>query len=148
MQNANPMTRRHFLSQSRRLPVRWGWRPDLARSRKRRQPKARQKESPLAGVEPIPCGAIGKVKISRMLLGGNLIAGHMHARDLKYVGSLFRAYATEEKILETLKVAEQHGINTVFKAAPATSNATTASAAGICNSFPILRCRWGRPKVL
>ena len=36
-------------------------------------------------------------------------------RDLKYVGSLFRQYATEEKILETLEIAEQHGINTVFE---------------------------------
>ncbi len=63
----------------------------------------------------IPCGTIGKVKISRVLLGGNLISGYMHARDLRYVGSLFRAYATEEKILETLKVAEECGINTVFE---------------------------------
>ncbi len=58
---------------------------------------------------------IGKARISRVLLGGNLISGFMHARDLKYVRSLFRAYATEEKILETLKIAESCGINTVFE---------------------------------
>jgi hypothetical protein len=63
----------------------------------------------------LPCGAIGKARISRMLLGGNLIAGYMHCRDLKYVGSLFRAYVTEKKLLETLALAEQHGINTVFE---------------------------------
>ena len=63
----------------------------------------------------LPSAMIGNVRISRLLLGGNLIGGWMHARDLKYVDSLFRAYATEEKMLETLRVAEQHGINTVFE---------------------------------
>jgi len=71
--------------------------------------------SPSADAEAIPCGTIGNAKISRLLLGGNLISGYMHARDLKYVNPLFRAYANEEKILETLKVAEEYGINTVFE---------------------------------
>ncbi len=62
-----------------------------------------------------PCGRIGKVSISRLLLGGNLIGGWMHARDLKYSGALFRAYVTEQKLMETLRLAEQHGINTVFE---------------------------------
>jgi hypothetical protein len=74
----------------------------------------------LPAVEPVkpgelPCGMLGKAKISRLLLGGNLISGFMHCRDLKYVNSLFRAYATEEKIIETLKIAEECGINTVFE---------------------------------
>jgi hypothetical protein len=68
-----------------------------------------------AAVPAMPCGTIGKARISRLLLGGNLLGGFMHARDLKYVGSLFRAYCTEAKILETLALAEQHGINTVFE---------------------------------
>jgi hypothetical protein len=68
-----------------------------------------------AAATKFPCGTIGKLRLSRVLLGGNLISGFMHSRDLKYVNSLFRAYATEEKILETLKVAEEHGINTVFE---------------------------------
>ncbi len=82
---------------------------------------ARAEDSPAdepassAAGESLPCGTIGNVKISRMLLGGNLIGGWMHARDLKYVGSLFRAYVTEEKILETLRIAEANGINTVFE---------------------------------
>jgi len=63
----------------------------------------------------MPCGLIGKAKISRLLLGGNLVSGYLHARDLKYVGALFRAYATEEKLMQTLQIAEQHGINTVFE---------------------------------
>jgi hypothetical protein len=63
----------------------------------------------------MPYGTIGKVKISRLLLGGNLVGGYMHCRDLKYVPALFRAYVTEEKLLETFHLAEQHGINTVFE---------------------------------
>src|SRR6478672_6144004 len=39
----------------------------------------------------------------------------MHARDLKYAGALFRAYVTEQKLMETFRLAEQHGINTVFE---------------------------------
>ena len=50
-----------------------------------------------------------------MLLGGNLISGYLHSRDLKYTGALFRAYVTEEKLMQTLRLAEQHGINTVFE---------------------------------
>jgi hypothetical protein len=70
----------------------------------------------LAGApERIPCGKIGNAKISRMLLGGNLVSGCMHARDLKYVSRLFRAYVTQEKMMETLKMAEERGINTVFE---------------------------------
>ncbi len=63
----------------------------------------------------LPLATIGKARISRLLLGGNLIGGWMHARDLKYVNGLFKAYATESKILETLRLAESLGINTVFE---------------------------------
>lgn len=77
-------------------------------------PKPAAKVSPIRA-EPMPMGTIGNVKISRILLGGNLIGGWMHSRDLQYVGSLFRAYATEEKILQTLALAEKCGINTVFE---------------------------------
>lgn len=65
--------------------------------------------------QSIPSGKIGNVRISRMLLGGNLIGGWLHCRDLKYPHQLFRAYCTEEKILETIALAERHGINTVFE---------------------------------
>jgi hypothetical protein len=60
-------------------------------------------------------GMIGKAKISRMMLGGNLVSGFLHNRDLLYVPQLFRAYVTEEKIFETFKVCEDNGINTVFE---------------------------------
>ena len=49
-----------------------------------------------------------------MILGGNLIGGWAHARDLIYVSKLFKAYNTEEKIFQTLRLAEQYGINTIL----------------------------------
>jgi hypothetical protein len=63
----------------------------------------------------MPYGMLGKAKISRLMLGGNLVTGCMHSRDLHYVNQLFRAYVTEEKLMQTLKVAEENGINTVFE---------------------------------
>ena len=68
--------------------------------------------TPKAGM---PFGMLGKAKISRLMLGGNLVSGYMHCRDLRYVPQLFRAYVTEEKLMQTFKVAEEHGINTVFE---------------------------------
>ena len=46
----------------------------------------------------IPRGKIGEHELSRLILGGNLIGGWAHSRDLIYVPSLFRAYNTEKKI--------------------------------------------------
>jgi hypothetical protein len=61
----------------------------------------------------LPQGKIGKYEISRLVLGGNLIGGWSHARDLIYADNLFKAYNTEEKIFETLVLAERAGINTI-----------------------------------
>lgn len=49
----------------------------------------------------LPQGEICGVKISRLVLGGNLIGGWAHARDLMYVSNLFKAYNTEAKVFET-----------------------------------------------
>ncbi len=51
------------------------------------------------------------------MLGGNLIGGFAHARDLGYVGELMRRYNTPERIVETLEIAEKHGINSINTAA-------------------------------
>jgi hypothetical protein len=56
---------------------------------------------------------IGKHEISRLIAGGNLIGGWAHSRDLIYVSTLFKAYNTEQKVYETLMLAEQAGINTI-----------------------------------
>ncbi len=61
----------------------------------------------------LPKGKIGKHEISRMIAGGNLIGGWAHSRDLIYVSTLFKAYNTEQKVYETLMLAEQAGINTI-----------------------------------
>jgi len=69
--------------------------------------------APPAGPQTLPMGKIGKLQVSRILLGGNLLTHYTHSRDLKYVYNLCAHYNTEEKILETLALAEQNGINTV-----------------------------------
>ena len=47
------------------------------------------------------------------MLGGNLLNGCAHSRDLRYVSQLMCRYNTDEKILETLALAEKHGINSI-----------------------------------
>lgn len=62
----------------------------------------------------LPYGQIGKLNLSRMILGGNLIGGWAHARDLIYVSKLVRAYHHRDKIFETLALAERCGVNTII----------------------------------
>ncbi|MGA2621576.1 MAG: hypothetical protein ABSF26_28575 [Thermoguttaceae bacterium] len=66
--------------------------------------------APQAG---LPRGKIGKLEISRLILGGNLLTHFTHSRDLRYVYNLAAHYNTDEKIMETLATAEAHGINTL-----------------------------------
>ena len=61
----------------------------------------------------LPKGKIGNHEISRLVMGGNLIGGWAHARDLIYVSSLFKAYNTDKKVFETLILAEKAGINAI-----------------------------------
>jgi hypothetical protein len=80
---------------------------------------ARAAEKPAAPApresnEGLPMGKIGKVKISRLICGGNLISSFAHSRDLEYVSSLLRQYFTDEKVIETLQICEQTGINTAI----------------------------------
>src|SRR5512145_2242382 len=58
-------------------------------------------------------GKIGKLEISRIILGGNLLTHYTHSRDLRYVYTLAAKYNTDEKIMETLALAEAYGINTL-----------------------------------
>jgi len=59
----------------------------------------------------LPTGKIGSHEFSRLMLGGNLIGGYAHSRELTYVSPLMKRYNTDAKILETLELAETHGIN-------------------------------------
>ena len=82
---------------------------------------------PLAdSVKGLPTGRIGKVKISRIICGGNLIGGYAHSRDLIYVSSLLNHYFTDEKIIETLQICEENGINTII---------TNTSSAGLLKKY-------------
>ena len=61
----------------------------------------------------MPHGKVRDISISRLVIGGNLIGGFAHSRDLVYISRLLKAYNTEEKVFETLALAEAHGINTI-----------------------------------
>ena len=74
----------------------------------------KQNESRAGSVKGLPAGRIGNVKISRLICGGNLIGGFAHSRDLTYVSSLLKHYFTDEKIIETLEICEENGINTII----------------------------------
>ncbi len=60
----------------------------------------------------VPCGKIGNLTISRLICGGNLFNGYAHSRDLMYVSELLQNYFTDDKIIETLEICEESGINT------------------------------------
>ena len=62
----------------------------------------------------LPTGRIGKLKVTRLIVGGNLTSGNAHSRDLIYVSSLLRQYFTNAKIFETWDLCEQCGINTAI----------------------------------
>jgi hypothetical protein len=77
-------------------------------------------DAPAAGVAPppaakplLPTGKLGKLSVTRLVLGGNLIGGFAHSRELVYVSTLLKRYFTDEKVFETLQLAEQNGINTL-----------------------------------
>lgn len=62
----------------------------------------------------VPTSRIKDLEVSRMILGGNLIGGWAHARDLIYVDNLVKAYHTDEKVFQTFHMAEVCGINTIL----------------------------------
>ncbi len=62
----------------------------------------------------VPKGKIKHVEMSRIIPGGNLVAGFAHARDLIYVSNMIKNYFTDEKVIETLWLYEACGINTII----------------------------------
>lgn len=63
---------------------------------------------------PCPKGKIGNLEISRLIAGGNLIGGWAHSRDLLYVSKLVKAYHSDDKVIQTLSLAEKCGVNTLL----------------------------------
>ena len=79
----------------------------------RQTAKANRTERGTSGGK-LPTGRIGKLNISRLICGGNLINGFAHDRDLIYVSDLLRHYFTDKKIMETWEICEDCGINTMI----------------------------------
>jgi uncharacterized membrane protein YphA (DoxX/SURF4 family) len=59
-------------------------------------------------------GKVAQFELSRLIMGGNLIGGWAHARDLIYVSKLVKTYHTDEKVIQTLALAEKCGINAII----------------------------------
>lgn len=59
-------------------------------------------------------GNPAQFELSRIVMGGNLIGGWAHARDLIYVSKLVKTYHTDEKVMQTLALAEKCGINSII----------------------------------
>lgn len=59
-------------------------------------------------------GNPAEFELSRIIMGGNLIGGWAHARDLIYVSKLVKTYHTDEKVMQTLALAEKCGINAII----------------------------------
>jgi hypothetical protein len=70
--------------------------------------------APAGPLPTMPLGTIGKIKISRLICGGNLISGYAHSRDLIDMSNFLKQYFTDEKIMETWARCEQCGINTMI----------------------------------
>jgi len=81
---------------------------------KKEEAKARAGKMPSEANEQFPMGKLGKLKISRLICGGNLISGYAHSRDLLYVSELMKHYNSKEKVMETWELCEERGINAVL----------------------------------
>ena len=64
--------------------------------------------------QDFPAGKLGRLKVSRLFLGGNQVSGYSHSRDLRYVSRLMQEYQTDERVMDTWQLAEELGINTVL----------------------------------
>jgi hypothetical protein len=76
-------------------------------------PAAAPPAGPPVRADALPKGKIGRLAVSRLVLGGSPLQHYVHCRDLRYVASLMAHYNTPERILETLALAERQGINTL-----------------------------------
>lgn len=62
----------------------------------------------------LPKGMLGTMESSKLILGGNLLSGYVHSRDLIYVSSLVLHYHQKDRIFRTLMLAEQSGVDTLL----------------------------------
>ena len=59
----------------------------------------------------LPEGKLGNLTISRLIMGCNPLIAWSHARDLIYPNRLMRAYNTDDRVVLTLHLGRQAGIN-------------------------------------
>jgi hypothetical protein len=76
--------------------------------------QARPVGAPIPTGNSLPKGKIKDLEMSRVICGGNLIGGWAHSRELMYVSALVKAYHTDEKVFETLALAEENGIDAIL----------------------------------
>jgi len=58
----------------------------------------------------VPVSHLGKIQdreFSRLILGGNILSGWAHSRDLMYVSQLVKAYHNKDRIFATLLMAKK-----------------------------------------
>jgi hypothetical protein len=110
------LSRREFIERSTKFAIGAGVGFGLEEKILLAQLQSGANQTPVASEQSatVPTGKIGPLKVSRLICGGNLIGGWAHSRDLIYVSELFKAYNTEAKIIETLQLAEEKGINTII----------------------------------
>jgi len=113
---SSPMSRRGFMKQSLAVSAAGALALQsgaAAAPAAAAEAKPADTKNPAAPADALPQGKIGNRQVSRILLGGNLLTHFTHSRDLRYVYNLAAHYNTEAKILETLALAEKHGVNTL-----------------------------------
>ena len=73
-------------------------------------------ERDLAGLgRPMAASAkIGNVRLSRLILGGNMIGGWAHCRDMRFYDKLVKAYFADERVFRNFRIAEACGVNTIL----------------------------------
>ena len=106
------LTRRTFLGKAATAALAFGFEERVLRAHQA-QPTPAQASAP-DSASAFPQGRLGKLLVSRLICGGNLISGFAHSRDLIYVSALLKHYFTDEKVFETLALCEAHGINTAI----------------------------------
>ena len=57
---------------------------------------------------------IGNVTLSRLILGGNMIGGWAHCRDMRFYDKLVKAYFADERVFRNFRIAEACGVNTIL----------------------------------
>lgn len=54
------------------------------------------------------------VEMSRLILGGNVIGGWAHTRDMNFYNKMVKAYHTDERVFRTFRMAEECGIKAIL----------------------------------